>query len=338
LELRQDLSTPPRLFSINARTGESRLLLDLNPELKRDAQWGRVAGVSWNAKDGKRWTGRLYYPLHYHPGRSFPLVIRGGPYASLTEFSLSGEDINMTVGGAAAMTTRDIAVLLANAPDVGLELGSPREFDAIVAGYEGAIDHFVATGLADPKRIGVMGVSRAGDRALHFLTQSTYPIAAAIAADNLDDSYLQYSEWGAQVRAGIARDIGAEPVGEGLKVWLERAPGFNVSKIRAPLRLERDSRGLVGAVDSWEIFSQLRYLKRPVEYYFIPNVEKGTHQLTSPVQLLASQEGTLDWFDFWLNSHEDPLPTKAGQYARWRKLRSLSEGVASSTTANAIKP
>jgi hypothetical protein len=28
----------------------------------------------------------------------------------------------------------------------------------------------------------------------------------------------------------------------------------------------------------------------------------------------------VDWFDFWLNGHEDPDPEKADQYRRWRGL------------------
>lgn len=36
---------------------------------------------------------------------------------------------------------------------------------------------------------------------------------------------------------------------------------------------------------------------------------------------VPSLEGNVDWFDFWLNGHEDPDPTKVEQYLRWRALR-----------------
>jgi hypothetical protein len=29
----------------------------------------------------------------------------------------------------------------------------------------------------------------------------------------------------------------------------------------------------------------------------------------------------VDWFDFWLNGHEETQPAKANQYTRWRALR-----------------
>jgi hypothetical protein len=36
---------------------------------------------------------------------------------------------------------------------------------------------------------------------------------------------------------------------------------------------------------------------------------------------MAVQQRAVDWFDFWLNGHEDPDERKVEQYAGWRKLR-----------------
>jgi hypothetical protein len=44
-----------------------------------------------------------------------------------------------------------------------------------------------------------------------------------------------------------------------------------------------------------------------------------------PLHKLAHQEAMVDWFDFWLNNHEDTSPGKAGQYQRWRRLREMFE-------------
>jgi len=40
---------------------------------------------------------------------------------------------------------------------------------------------------------------------------------------------------------------------------------------------------------------------------------------------LASEQEDVDWFDFWLNGHEDPDLAKAEQYTRWRKLREMQK-------------
>ncbi len=65
----------------------------------------------------------------------------------------------------------------------------------------------------------------------------------------------------------------------------------------------------------------MRTLDQPVELYIIPDLKQGQHQLEGPRQQLASREGTVDWFDFWLNGHEDSSPNKREQYIRWRTLR-----------------
>jgi len=72
----------------------------------------------------------------------------------------------------------------------------------------------------------------------------------------------------------------------------------------------------------WEPYAALRYLNKPVDLTVINTDE---HVLTNPTARLVSQGGTVHWFDFWLNGHEDPDPTKAEQYKRWRELRKLQE-------------
>jgi hypothetical protein len=73
------------------------------------------------------------------------------------------------------------------------------------------------------------------------------------------------------------------------------------------------------------MFSNLRYLGKPVELFVIPDIEHGVHVLQNPAQRLASEGGTVDWFCFWLKGEEDPNPAKAVQYVRWNKLRALAQ-------------
>ena len=40
---------------------------------------------------------------------------------------------------------------------------------------------------------------------------------------------------------------------------------------------------------------------------------------------MVSQGGSVDWFRFWLQDHEDPDPTKVEQYKRWRELRTMQQ-------------
>ena len=56
---------------------------------------------------------------------------------------------------------------------------------------------------------------------------------------------------------------------------------------------------------------------RPVELYMVPDIEHGSHSLQNPAQCLASQQGALGWFDFWLNAKTPTRPrpsnTSAGE-------------------------
>ena len=79
----------------------------------------------------------------------------------------------------------------------------------------------------------------------------------------------------------------------------------------------------------WEPYAALHYLHKPVELIIL-NTEE--HVLTNPAVRLASQGGSVDWFRFWLQGYEDPNPSKAEQYQRWREMRKMQ---AESAKANA---
>jgi hypothetical protein len=51
----------------------------------------------------------------------------------------------------------------------------------------------------------------------------------------------------------------------------------------------------------------------------------GVHLLEKPLNRMVSQDGNVDWFDFWLNGREDQDTAKAEQYERWRKLREMTK-------------
>jgi ribonuclease BN (tRNA processing enzyme) len=110
--------------------------------------------------------------------------------------------------------------------------------------------------------------------------------------------------------------VGARPYGEGFKTWMERAPSFATDKITAPVLFQpADPWHLLGI---WDMYAAMVDQGKPVELQYM---RSGEHNITKPLQVLAHQEMIVDWYDFWLNGHEASDPTKAEQYARWRKLR-----------------
>ncbi|HEV2615161.1 MAG TPA: hypothetical protein VGU63_00980, partial [Candidatus Acidoferrales bacterium] len=323
IELRQGPNTPPALYAIDSANGQEKLIRNLDPQLK-DVILGRVELVHWKATDGRGWSGMLYYPVHYPSGHQFPLVIQTHGYSS-SKFSLNG--IFTTVDAAQPLANRDVAVLQVGGPDGGDKniIATPQEPKVYTAGFEGAVRHFVAAGLVNPKKVGIIGFSRSGWLVEYMLTHMQYPLAAAEVADNIDGSYFQYVLAGDDMRAFYQADKGASPFGKGLETWIREAPGFNADKVRTPLRLELDSGPISEILIEWEMFSNLRYLQKPVELFVIPDIQHGVHILQNPAQRLASETGTVDWFCFWLKGEEDPDPAKAQEYVRWHGLRRLEK-------------
>jgi hypothetical protein len=63
-------------------------------------------------------------------------------------------------------------------------------------------------------------------------------------------------------------------------------------------------------------------LGKPIDLIYFPF---GDHLLQKPLERLASQQGNVDWFRFWLKGEEDSDPSKRDQYALWRQMRQQHE-------------
>ena len=113
---------------------------------------------------------------------------------------------------------------------------------------------------------------------------------------------------------------GGPPFGKTLDTWRERAPGFNLDRVKAPLRLE--AIGLAAVLEEWEPYAGLLLQHKPAELAVLP---EGTHLLVKPWERLASSETNADWFRFLLKGEEDRDPAKHPQYERWRALRAQQE-------------
>jgi hypothetical protein len=108
---------------------------------------------------------------------------------------------------------------------------------------------------------------------------------------------------------------GGLPFGASLASWIQSSPGFNLDKVNAAVRLEYY--GWSGFLGGWQTFSGLSLLKKPVDFVWLPY---GLHLLVKPWERLVSQQGNVDWFDFWLQGVADPAPSKKTEYERWNRL------------------
>ncbi len=315
LSVRQDLNHPPALCAETNGNKSLSVLWDPNQQLEA-LNLGKASIYRWKDKKGRPWSGILALPPDYDARRRYPLVIQTHGYESEKFFA----DGTATSGsGGRALAAKDIVVLQM---DMSLiDFSSPEEGPDNVAGFESAIDHLVSDGLIDRAYVGVTGYSRTSYHVLYALTHRPDLFATAIIA-NGNFSYVPYIMWSTgpgvnEMQKEAEAMNGGVPFGDDLAKWARNAPNFNLDRTVAPLLILSGERGEL--ISHWETYSMLRRLGKPVELLWWSK-ENAAHILIQPSQRYASQQSAVDWFDFWLNGHEDPGSAKAEQYSRWREL------------------
>lgn len=314
----QDLNRAPVLRrDIPDRRAEV-VIWDPNTQLASIAL-GKASLYEWKDRDGASRKGILVLPPDYTPGQRYPLVIQTHGFESQKFFA---DGIYTTGSGGRALCGRGIIVLQTEQYSKSGDDRHDAEIE--IEAFRSAIQKLAGDGLVDPQRVGVIGFSFTVYHTLYAITHYPDLFAAASITDGNDLSYWLYLLWTdipvAQEMAENANG-GVKPFGkEGLLKWQESAPGFNLERTQSPLLISCLEKGTL--VATWDIYSALRTLRKPVEMVWLKK-EDAPHVLVEPRHRYLSQELAVDWFDFWLNDHEDPNPTKVAQYAKWRELRIL---------------
>jgi dipeptidyl aminopeptidase/acylaminoacyl peptidase len=319
LYIREGLNDPPLLWANDPATTKSKVIFDPNPQLA-NVNLGTVSVYEWLDPHGRTIRGGLVLPPNYDVGRRYPLVIQTHGF-NRYYFYRVGYSETANAGRAAA--GRDMVVL---------QVAEPYEpfFDTWQEGtengtkvYLAAIDKLAAAGIIDPKKVGIVGYSRSGFWVSTAITRAPDRFAAAALTNtdngSLTDYYTYVDYYSAEQLQKVANVFaGTKPYGEGLRQWLERAPGFATDKISASVLLSPASPQ--DLISIWSLYASLRDQGKPVELQYI---RTGEHNLAKPLQRFAHQEMLVDWFDYWLNGHEDPDSRKSAQYARWRALKEM---------------
>ena len=318
LSVRESLNEPPVLVATDLVTGKSRQMLDPNPQLAGVAL-GTVSVYEWKDPHGRLLKGGLVKPPHFDPTRRYALVIQTHGFDDKKFFRSGYAD---TASAGRALAGRDIVVLQVREPQAaeeeswrdGVELGTNV--------YLAAIDRLSAQGIVDANKVGISGYSYSGWLVATSITQAANRFAAAEIANSDPATLTGYYEYVDTPMAETAADayIGARPYGKGLKLWLERSPSFATDKILAPVLIQAGDPWHL--ISLWGMYAALRDQGKAVELQYI---RSGEHNIRKPAHILAHQELIVDWFDFWLNDHEDQSETKQEQYVRWQAMREAKE-------------
>lgn len=316
VELRQDLNVPPRLCVAGAGTICVKRVFDPNPTINQYT-FGTIIPYLWTDEDGRGWSGALVYPPGREGEKGFPLVIQTHGFQP-HEFLIDGPFGATTAFAAQPFANAGFLVLQIEENRMA-ETGDEREGVRYASGILAAISNLISAGLVDRSRIGIIGWSRTSFQILQVLGANPGTFAAATLADGMQPGYVSYI-----FNINSNRDLvdqinavtGGPPARGALDEWMSRNPLYGLSRSRTPIRLE--AMGAYSLIRMWETYASLKYAGHPVEYLYFPH---GIHVLTRPSERIASQQGNVDWFRFWLQGYENAVPSTANQYSRWRRLR-----------------
>jgi dipeptidyl aminopeptidase/acylaminoacyl peptidase len=163
-----------------------------------------------------------------------------------------------------------------------------------------ALDHVIGLGLADPDRLGVLGLSYGGFMA-QWLIGTSDRFGAAVSENGVTN---QVAEW-ANSDSGVEYDrmarLGDPLTPEGVERLWRQSPLANVASIRTPLLMLQGEADLrCPPADNEQLFVALRALGRTVEYVLYPEECHVYAVIGRPDRRIDRMTRVLDWFDRYL--------------------------------------
>ena len=159
-----------------------------------------------------------------------------------------------------------------------------------------AVEGVIGSGLADPDRLAVMGLSYGGFLA-QWLVGTTNRFGAAVAENGVAN---QVSAWGNSYfgvhynrRAGLGDPLSDE----GVEALWRASPLRNASRIHTPLLLlQAEEDRVCPPADNEQLFTALRVLDRPVEYVLYPEEHHEMRSYGRPDRRIDRMERIDAWF------------------------------------------
>jgi dipeptidyl aminopeptidase/acylaminoacyl peptidase len=257
----------------------------------------RTERFTTRSADGTIVDGFLTRPPNAPSGTKLPTVLRihGGPVGQFT----TGFELEWQM-----LAAHGFAVVAANPRGSS---GRGRDFSYAIwadwgnKDYEdvmAAVDHAIASGVADPERLGVGGWSYGGILTNYVITKTTRFKAAISGASEVNylanyghDHYLR--EWEAELGLPWERT----------DLWISLSTFFKAPKIKTPtLVLCGQEDWNVPLINSEQLYQSLRRLGVPTELVVYPG--QG-HSIERPSYQKDRFDRYLGWYGKYLKSNTD---------------------------------
>jgi dipeptidyl aminopeptidase/acylaminoacyl peptidase len=282
---------PGTVWLFDRDTKNLSILYQVREKLPREAL-SPMKPVHYKSSDGLDIPAYLTLPKGL-PAKNLPLVVvpHGGPW---------GRDSWGYSAFAQFLANRGYAVLQPNfraSTGYGkkfLDAGNNQWGDKMQDDITWGVKHLVAEGIADPKRVGIMGGSYGGYATLAGVTYTpdTYAAAIAIVApSNLNTLLGSIPPYWEQIRTTFYKRMGDPTTPEG-KAQLERQSPLNhVSKIKTPLMIVQGANDpRVKKAEADQIVIALRERNYPVQYLLAPDEGHGFQRPVNNMAMFAEGE------------------------------------------------
>lgn len=289
------------------------LIVETNTHLREIAQT-EFKKIEYRSLDGRELKGWVLLPVGYQAGRKYPLITiayAGNVFGDNPPGGHARTINNSSSLNYHLLAARGYAVLF---PSMPLKPeGEPSDpYAELTKGVLPAIDKAIEQGIADPKRLGVMGQSYGG-YATYGLIAQTNRFQAAVSLAGLSDLASLYGIFDARFRydqfpfdymhmtalaeAGQLRM--GNPPWKDFDRYVRNSPLAHVDRIQTPLMIVQGDLDYVAMQQGEQVFTALhRQNKRSA---FVRYWGEG-HVLQSPANIRDMWKRIFEWFDSFLQS------------------------------------
>jgi dipeptidyl aminopeptidase/acylaminoacyl peptidase len=296
-------STEPSDFYIaDASLANPQRLTDQRPQVAQYAWTGGAMLVNYTSDKGDKLQAALFLPAGYEKGKAYPTIVN--IYEKMSQ--AANQFGNPTANGfnRSLYTSNGYAVLL---PDITYRVNDPGM--SAVWCVLPALKAAIATGVVDPKHVGLTGHSWGGYQTSFLVTQ-TDVFAAAVAGAPLTNMVSMYNLIYKNTGGGNGPIFEASQgrfkggYWDNWEAYYRNSPVFFAKNVKTPLMiLHNDRDGAVDFTQGVEYYNTLRRLQKPV---IMLEYVGENHSLRKPSNQRDYTVRMMEFFDHHLKGKAAP--------------------------------
>jgi len=301
---RETVMDPPEIYITNAKLENGRKVTNMHTEVEPFLWCNGSMLIEYKNAKGERLQGSLFLPANYEKGKQYPMIVY--IYERLTQEhnNFNRPAVPGTGFNRAMYTSNGYAVLQ---PDIKYYLNDPGM--SAVWAIVPAVKVAIATGVVDPKHVGLHGHSWGGYQTAFTVTQTDIFAAAAAGApltDMISMYSLIYKNTGGTNGAIFESSQGRFTSGpwDNWEAYTRNSPVAGAKNVKTPLMmLSNDKDGAVDFTQGIEYFDTLRRLGKPVVLLEYPG---ENHSLAKQPNMQDYMVRMKEFFDHYLTGAPAP--------------------------------